>query len=97
MKKLLFCIALILAGCCNNSKPLPPDPHWKYQEHVKFEVPEFYRLVCDGNGIVLVKATQNDTVIYTVEPSYTKGKSAYDCINAQNTFDIYFKRDNNND
>lgn len=90
MKTIIFISILFLIGCKQENPP-SKDPHWKYKQHVKYDVPEFYSLVCDGNGIVLNKSIANDWVYYTVEPISTSKK--YDCFNTNNTFSVIFKRD----
>lgn len=81
---------LILSGC-KNGNILPKDPHWRYGQHVKYEVPEFFRSICNGRGIVIGKYFGMGEVIYHVEPE--SSDSEFKCFNANKYFPQSFKID----
>lgn len=91
MKYLLF--TLFLTGCFpdRDTSSLKKDPHWKYNETVFYEVPEFYQLVCSGKGTVEDKRLEYDNVVYVIRPDTSQNE--YDCFNAQNSFTLKFQRD----
>lgn len=67
--KLLICLMMLLSCGCFADKS-PPVPKYKKTDHVGYKVPEFYSLVCSGEGDVIDYKWQGLTpsgFIYTIQ------------------------------
>lgn len=94
MKTVILILSFMLAGCYGDPK-LPKDPHWQYEQHVNFDVPEFYRSVCDGQGTVIERIVKMGAIAYRVQPDTpeSKGEQRFECYNANNSFLVEFERE----